>query len=112
MVTLKHIRQYLEEQICYQNFNSAQSLLDEIIRIMKYNCILDDANLIPCNEGELVKMTAAPSIYEVYDGDMIHFNLCGYRVTLLECYHDAGSNLVAFIFEVYDGKRTYSSLSK
>lgn len=112
MVTLKHIRQYLLEQLSEQRFNSAQSLLKEIVRIMKYNCILNDAVLVPSNFGELVKMTAAPNIYEVHDGEMIYFNVCGYRVTLLECYHDAGSGFVAFVFEVYDGKRTYSSLSK
>lgn len=108
MVTVKYLSQYLSEQISDQEFDSAQALLKEIVGIMRYN----HTGYVPINEDELVEFTVAPSIDEVYDGDMIHFELCGYRVTVFECYHDAGSNFYAYVFEVYDGKKTYSSLRK
>lgn len=112
MVTVKYLSQYLSEQISDQEFDSAQALLKEIVGIMRYNPILNNTGYVPINEDELVEFTVSPSIDEVHDGDMIHFDLCGYRVTIFECYHDAGSNFYAYVFEVYDGKRTYSSLRK
>lgn len=112
MVTVKYLSQYLTDELSDQEFDSAQALLKEIVGIMRYNPILNNAGYVPLNEDELVDFTVSPSIDEVYDGEMIYFDLCGYRVTILECYHDAGSNFYAYVFEVYDGKRTYSSLRK
>ncbi len=108
-MTVKSISQYLTEQFSGEAFEDAQALLKEIVYKMRYSSILN--GYVPVSEEELVEFTVSPSIDEVYDGDMIHFDLCGYRVTILEYYHDAGSNFYAYVFEVYDGKRTYSSLT-
>lgn len=111
MITTKYISQYLTDELSDKEFDNAQSLLKEIVGIMRYNAIYDNAGYVPCNENELVEMTVSPSIDDVYDGDITMFKLCGYDVTIREYYHDSGSDFYAYVFEVYDNGETYSSLN-